>query len=183
MLSKVKILFLAIDSENALHLRLDKEFHEIDKNISTGSHRDLFELFSVWAVKPGDLQTALLRYKPHIVHFSGHGMRRKGLSFENVEGQRKFISPQALANLFRVIGDTVRLVFLNSCHTKSQATALAKTVDFTISMNSDIGDDAAIILAASFYRALSFGQSVSEAFELAKNQLELEGLKGSKIPR
>jgi hypothetical protein len=43
-------------------------------------------------------------------------------------------------------------------------------------MNDAIGDEAAIIFAASFYRALGFGRSVQEAFDQGKVALLLEGI-------
>src|SRR5262249_40348480 len=59
---------------------------------------------------------------------------------------------------------------------------IAEVVDCTIGMNQPIGDDAAIVFAASFYRALGFGRSVQEAFELGKVALLLEGLPEDKAP-
>jgi hypothetical protein len=49
-------------------------------------------------------------------------------------------------------------------------------------MKTTIGDKAAVIFASSFYQALAFGRSVREAFELAKNELEIEGVDDSKTP-
>jgi len=45
-------------------------------------------------------------------------------------------------------------------------------------MNDSVGDKAARILAASFYRGLGFGKSVRTAFDLGLNALKLRGLEG-----
>jgi hypothetical protein len=49
-------------------------------------------------------------------------------------------------------------------------------------MNRPIGDAAAIVFAASFYRAVGFGRSVQEAFELGKAALLLEGIPEDQTP-
>src|SRR5262249_33808917 len=57
-----------------------------------------------------------------------------------------------------------------------------ETIDCTVGMNRPIGDEAAIIFAASFYRAVGFGRSVQEAFELGRAALLLEGIPEDQTP-
>jgi len=71
---------------------------------------------------------------------------------------------------------------LNACSTRPQAEAIAETIDCTIGMRKPIGDEAAIVFAASFYRTLGFGRSVKEAFELGKAALLLESIPEDKTP-
>ena len=71
---------------------------------------------------------------------------------------------------------------LNACYSRPQAEALAQTIDCTVGMNRAIGDEAAIVFAASFYRAIGFGRSVKEAFELGKAALLLEGIPEDETP-
>ena len=49
-------------------------------------------------------------------------------------------------------------------------------------MNKPIQDGAAILFAASFYRAIGFGRSVREAFDLGKVALLLEGIAEDQTP-
>lgn len=183
MTDKIKILFLAANPVDAgYRLRLDEEAREIDEKIQIGSKRDAFEVVAQWATRPSDLQKALLRYNPDIVHFSGHGSKQEGIFLEDRDGNMTSVSKSALISLFRILKDNIKILFLNACHSKVQIAALSETIDFTIAMNTSIGDKAAVIFAAHFYQALAFGRSVPEAFELAKNQLELEGIDESQIP-
>ena len=92
------------------------------------------------------------------------------------------MSKEALIHLFRILKDNVRVVVLNACHSRPQAEALAETIDCTVGMNRPIGDEAAIVFAASFYRALGFGRSVREAFELGRAALLLEGIPEDQTP-
>jgi hypothetical protein len=50
-------------------------------------------------------------------------------------------------------------------------------------MSKPIGDESAAVFAASFYRAIAFGRSVKEAFELGKAALLLEGIPEAQTPR
>ena len=69
----VKILVLATNPQETDPLRLDEEVRGIDEALQQSRFRDKFELEQQWAVRVSDLQRFLLRYKPDIVHFSGHG--------------------------------------------------------------------------------------------------------------
>ncbi|MEK6300528.1 MAG: tetratricopeptide repeat protein [Acidobacteriota bacterium] len=172
----MKILFLAANPVDVIsRLRTDEEFREISQKIHSGSLADQFELIPELAVRPGDLQAALLRHQPDIVHFSGHGSPSGGIILENETGKRQVVSREALADLFRILKDNLRVVVLNACYAKDQAQALTGTIDFTIGMSAAIDDRAAIVFAAHFYQSLAFGRSVKEAFELAVNELCIEG--------
>lgn len=182
MSEKIRILFLASSPRDIDPLQLAKEAREIEKQIRVGTLRDSFELVSQWAVRPTDLQEALLRFRPHVVHFSGHGSRSREIMLEDDSGNSTPVSRQALADLFRILKDNVRIVVLNACFSRAQAKAINRTIDFTIGTSKAVKDSAAISFAASFYRALAFSSSVRAAFDLARNELELTGSGGSKIP-
>lgn len=182
MVQRIKILMLAANPIDIGYLpRLDREAREIDKKIQGGSKRDSFEVVTLWAVRPSDLQKALLSHAPHIVHFSGHGKKNEIL-LEDRDGNLTPVSKKALIELFRHLKDDIKIVFLNACHSRRQIDALREVIDFTIANNAVIDDKAAVIFSSHFYQALAFGRSVRKAFELAKNQLELEGIDGSKTP-
>jgi len=183
MTDKIKILLLAANPVDAgYRLRLDEEAREIDEKIQAGSKRDAFEVVSQWAIRSSDLQKALMRHQPDIVHFSGHGNKKEGIVLEDRDDNMRSVSKQALIGMFRILKDKIRIVFLNACHSRVQIDGLRETMDFTIAMNTTIGDQTAIIFASYFYQALAFGRSVLEAYELAKNQLEMEEINEVKTP-
>ena len=64
-----------------------------------------------------------------------------------------------------------------------QAEAITRHIDCAIGMSKAIGDEAAIVFAASFYRAIGFGRSVGEAFEQGKTALLLEGIPEEQTPQ
>ena len=180
--NKIKVLFLSANPAKTKRLQIDKEIREIQAKIRSAEYRDAFEFIPRLAARPDDLVQALLEHKPEIVHFSGHGSDAQELLFLDEKGRAKPVSTEALVHVFRTLKDNIRLVLLNACSTRAQAEAIAGTIDCTIGMRAPIGDEAAIVFAASFYRALGFGRSVRDAFELGNAGLLLEGIPEAKTP-
>jgi tetratricopeptide (TPR) repeat protein len=180
---KVKILFLAANPVDVVaRLRVEQELREIQEKIYLGTQGTQMELVSELAVRAGDLQAALLRHQPDIVHFSGHCSKTSGIVLEDENGNSKVVSRKALSDLFSILKANIRVVVLNACYAMDQAQALTRTIDCAIGMNDAIEDRAALIFAAHFYQSLAFGCSVEEAFKLARNQLEIEDIEGAHIP-
>src|SRR3954451_6446443 len=170
-MSKIKVLFLAANPAGTQPLKLDEEIRRITAKVRAAEYRDSLELVSRWAVRPDDLLQALLELQPHVVHFSGHGSFAAELILLDDRGNPKPVSKDALVHLFRTLKDNVRVVVLNACYSRAQAETLTESVDCTVGMNRPIGDAAAIVFAASFYRAIGFGRSAKEAFELGRAAL------------
>lgn len=173
MTAKVRILFLSANPWNTSRILVDKEAREIFEKLEEGDDRDRFELFKHTALRPGDLQRLLLKHRPHIVHFSGHGSKVCKLIVEGGSGRGKRLDPQGLVDIFRLYNSHIRLVMLNACFTKTQARALTEVIDYAIGISKAIGDRAGVMFAAALDRALGFGRSVVEAYELAKAELRL----------
>jgi hypothetical protein len=172
----VKILFLAANPTGTNHLALDEEIRAIDAKIQGAKHRDRLDLKPHFAVRLDDLAGILLRHSPQVVHFSGHGAKSGAIILVGSNGQAKAVPPKALAGLFRVLKDNVRVVVLNACYSATQAKAIVKEIDCAVGMSDPIDDDHAIAFAAEFYQALAFGRSVQEAFDLGVVRLHGEGV-------
>jgi hypothetical protein len=182
MTDKIKILFLGASPTDVDPLRLSEEVRQIESEIQAGPRRDSFDLESQWAVRPADLRRALLRFQPHIVHFSGHGSPNAEIILEGDDGKSRPVNKQALIGLFKVLKDNVRIVVLNSCYSQPQAEALSEVIDHTVGTSRAVKDKSAVAFAAAFYSALAFGRSVQDAFDVARAEIDLEGLSGSDIP-
>jgi hypothetical protein len=194
-----KILFLAANPKNTSTLRLDEEVREIDEGLKRATHRDRFELKQQWAVRPRDMQRAVLELNPRIVHFSGHGhgsegdrtstpSTRKlstvaevvgspeGLVLEDESGQARLVSAEALADLFELVADRVECVLLNACYSVAQAEAIAQHIPYVIGMNREIGDTAARVFAVGFYDALGAGRDIEFAFKSGCVAIQMAGI-------
>ena len=177
------ILFLAANPKDTNRLRLDEEIRDIQERLKTASNRANIDFRQQMATRPGDLRQALLREKPQIVHFSGHG-ETEGILLENDAGMAHLVSPDALAELFGLAAKTapIQCVVLNACYSEAQAEAIAAHIPFVIGMNNAIGDSSAVKFAIGFYDAIGAGQTVEDAYQFGCNALRMENLPGDLTP-
>ena len=136
----IKILFLAANPSDTTRLRLDKESRVIDQAIRQAEFRDNFEIVQHWAVRVSDLQSLLLRHKPDILHFSGHGSSKNEIVLEDINGKSHSVSIRALKQLFSILKDNIRCVVLNACYSEPQAQVIAQYIDCVIGMSTAIGE-------------------------------------------
>lgn len=174
--SKHTILAIASSPSNQVRLRLDKEVREIKTVLRQAKQGANFSLEQREAVRPDDLQDALLDVEPLIVHFGGHGTGVDGLALENEVGETQLVSTDALARLFKLLKSHVQCVVLNACYSEVQAEAISQHIEYVIGMKQAIPDVAAINFSKGFYRALGNGKSFEEAFEFGCNAIDLQSL-------
>ncbi len=156
-MNKIRVLFLAANPLGTSKLALDEEMRLIDEKVYASELRDQLELVAAWAARPDDLLQALNRYRPQVVHFSGHGTSTGELQFVGNDGFPRPVSTQALTAVFKTFKHTTRLIILNACYSKVQAEAIRQEIACVVGMNIAIDDTAARTFAASFYRAIGFG--------------------------
>lgn len=162
-----KVLILAANPKQTTPLRLDRELRDIQAGLKRSVLRDDFELTYRHAVRPRDIQRALLDERPQIIHFSGHGEGENGLIFENNLGNIQLVTGEALANLLNLFSDNIECVLLNGCYSKVQAEIIVQHIDYVIGMNNSISDAAAIEFATAFYDALGAGETYEFAYKFA----------------
>jgi len=175
----MKILILA--SNPRKDLNLDHEIRDLKDVIEKSRNRQEFEVEDALAVRVGDLQNLLFRYRPQIVHFCGHGSGQQGLVFEGNDGGEQWVRAEALSEMFRLFAKDVGCVLLNACYSEEQADAIVCHIDYVIGVKQEIRDDAAIAFSKGFYRALGYECSVEQAFEFGRNAIQLEISGSSKV--
>ena len=144
---------------------------------------DRLEVRAADAVRLDDLQTALLRHRPAVVHFSGHGHPVEGIQVVDNFGRSRSVPPEALTELFRILGDGLDCVVLNACYSETQAKAIAAYVPCVVGMRREVLDKTALTFAAGFYQGIAHGRSVQVSFDLARNGLGLRRAPDSDVPR
>lgn len=182
MNNKMKILLLAANPVNTYKLRLDEEVRDIYEALERAKMRDQFEIIPQWAVCSNDLLHALVKHKPQIVHFSGHGAGDQGLALEDDSGQTQLVSTEVLTQLFKLLKEKINCVLLNACYSEAQAEAIHQHIDYVIGMNQAIGDRAAIKFAGAFYQGLGNELSIEDAYELGRIAIQLAGIPESLTP-
>lgn len=171
----IKILFLAANPLDTVRLSTDEEARAIDLALRQAEYRG-FAVAVHQAVRVDDLQELLLRHRPDILHFSGHGAATNAIILQDAQGNSVPVRGAALGRLFRALKDNLRCVVLNACYTTENAAGLAEVIDCVVGIEDAITDSAALQFATAFYRALGYGRSVQEAFDLGQVQIELAGL-------
>lgn len=198
--SALTILFLAANPVGSSQSRLEQEARDISDGLLRARHRDHFKFEQRWAVRPRDIQLALLECNPQIVHFAGHRKQNnileqketitqefattteteiqpeEGLVFEDDTGHIHLIPANALADLFKLFSDQVNCVLLNGCYTEDQAKIIAQHIPYVIGMKQSITDKAALDFALGFYDALGSGRSMEFAYNLGCAAIKIGGL-------
>jgi hypothetical protein len=180
---KIKILFLAANPTDLTALRLAEEVRAIDEALRMAQYRDDFDLEQLSAVRVNDLQAVLLRHRPHIVHFSGHGSDAGEIYLEDDLGTGYAVPPDALSTTFRLLKDNIKCVVLNACFSARQADALTEHIACVVGMSTEIEDRSSIRFASAFYQALAHGRDLKNAFELGRNQIDLNDLGDRDVPK
>ncbi|PSB43226.1 hypothetical protein C7B80_24915 [Cyanosarcina cf. burmensis CCALA 770] len=165
-----RILILSSNPKGTSALDLDIEKREIREALKGFK----FNIETRGAVRPKDLQQALVEVKPQIVHFCGHGEGSQGIVLVNDAGEIALVDTQALADLFKIFSARIECIVLNACYSEVQANAIVEHINYVVGMNRSVFDEAAILFARGFYAALGAGESIQTAYEIGKNAIQLE---------
>ena len=168
-----KILILEANPHQ--DLSLNEEIRDLKYVIQQSPDREEFKIEVCLAVRSDDLQQRILAFEaqepqdsPMIIHFCGHGTGEQGLVFRDQK-----ISTDALSNLLECFKNKVNCVVLNACYSEVQAKEMIKHVNYVIGMKQAIEDRAALAFSIGFYRALSYGKSIENAFKFGCNAIQL----------
>lgn len=172
----VRILYLTANPLDTSHLPLKAEFDAIRISLERFLRNEQYILEHEWEVDPRHLLVRLLKVRPHIIHFGGHGTPDgELLATDNTNGLAIAIRGEALGDLLAPLVPTLRLVVLNACWSNLHATLLTKQagIPFVIGMHSTVENQVAETFVTSFYNALTSGESVRQSFRLAQAALAL----------
>ncbi|HEY1349288.1 MAG TPA: CHAT domain-containing protein [Ktedonobacteraceae bacterium] len=184
---RARVLVLKANPQGAVPgqvgLRIEQEINQIKAVLR--ENRDVVELHEVGAVRMQDLELHLQRQRPALLHFSGHGTQGGKLVLERYAsleelwaGTRLPTAANADAIAYAVIvgilarySATLRCVVLNACATEPLAQALCAYIPCAIGMRGPLNDVLAIRFAEILYQALTAGESVGQAFRMARSDV------------
>lgn len=178
----LRILYVTASSDGTL--RVDHEIRRVKAAVQAATNRDLIDVHPLLAATPGDLLDELARFRPHVLHFSGHA-GPDVLVFDLDIPDRNagdFVSGDLFKRVVGAVDVPPILVVLNACDSASQASTLTEVVPFAIGMSDEVDDADAILFATRFYSAVAEGQSIRASYDLGRLQMELAGLPGASLP-
>lgn len=178
----LRILYLTAASQG--DLRVDEEMRRVKAGVQAATLRDLVQIEHKPAATSSDLLDGLTRFKPHVVHFSGHADETVLVFDTGSErvGPGQHVSADAFARAMSAVDAPPTLVVLNACKSEAQLAGLLGAVPLAIGMSDSIGDADAMAFAARFYATIADGLSVEGAYKVAKAQMALSGLLDADLP-
>lgn len=132
------------------------------------------------AARIQDIADGLRRYRPQIVHFSGHGDSRGHLALNAPDGQEtEYLKAAEFAAIVRLYQDEaaarIDLMVLAGCYTAAAGLLTAEHVGCVVAMGDSVNDEGiAQIFTPELYAALADGRSVKNAVESARLALGRE---------
>lgn len=180
---KLRVLILGASAEG--DLRVGREQKRIRAAVESALHRDQITLDVRPAATTADLLDGITKFRPHVVHFSGHSSEAL-VVFEDEQDEMHegvIVTARAFAKAIEATDFPPSLVLLNSCKSAGQIDDLvAQVTPFAIGMADSIEDGDAINYAAQFYAAIANGQSIKASHLSGQAALELAGLEGVELP-
>jgi formylglycine-generating enzyme required for sulfatase activity len=171
----ITILYVGVSSAAAGTLELTNEAKAIDTQLRKAELREYFKFEMQWEAEARELPGLLLRFKPQILHFSGHGTEDGELSFRGRDGESMPADAETIASVFGAI-DSVRCVVLNACYSAEQALLISEHVEAVIGLTGEVSDSASKEFSMGFYEALAYGQDIASAFALGRYRCGLSSL-------
>jgi hypothetical protein len=185
---QINVLVVAADPPTLRTLAIDQERQGIEEAFAAGrEHKVRVEVVAgEWDALVERLTEAQqTNHRFHVFHYIGHGGTdddgESFLCFER-DGAVDRVPGQRLAELLLSRAPTIRLAFINACHSSAvsvsdafggMAQALVGAhIPVTIAMQFAVSDKAATDFSASLYRMLAANQPIEEALLEARRTLE-----------
>lgn len=162
MEEEIRVLFLSANSMEA-GLNLAREYRKVSLALQRSNYREQVNIRHWPDAHLQDIPGELRRYKPNIVHFSGHAQNGQLILLDQYNTPRT-MKGRTIVDLLTRGAKTVKLVVLNACHSHALALALVKEIACVVGTADAISDEGAAQFAESFYETLWNGGSVSDAF-------------------
>jgi len=180
----LRIAYLVTNPEPAATLNTLQEAKQVTKAIEASPLAPKIELRPFLAPSFDDLIDALNRFKPHVVHFSGHG-GDKALLFDNEtirDTGGTVLDFDTVADLLDSVDFKPKGLVLMACDTLNGADKFLETTDFIVAMADSIDDDAASEFSVRFYKSIGSGVALETAVKQGKLSIKAKGYADAELP-
>jgi hypothetical protein len=175
--NKARVLVLVSSSKEKRPVNVLEEWRYIEKELESDGKDTKFELKVVPAPRFNDIVKEISSFKPHLIHFAGHG-DQEDIWIQDDDGSEMPLSIEHLKQIAKAVGRGVEGFFLNCCKSKVLAESVIGigTVDFAIGFGGSIPDDLAIKFSKCFYNFLKGKQDVRQAFNMTVTEFSVKKL-------
>ena len=145
----------------------DEEFRELKLQLRQAEETGRVVLIPYFCTRLGDLEYAIMRERPHVLHFCCHG-HESHIILENEHRNGSLLPLKHLGALLHALKSPVRLVVLNACITSPDGVRAANLAEYVVSFVGPVEEGLAVKFTSSFYNAAAFDHSIRESFEIAR---------------
>ena len=181
---QLRIAYLVTNPEPSATLNTLQEAKQVAKAIDTSPLSAKIDLRPFLAPSFDDLIDALNQFKPHLVHFSGHG-GNETLLFDN-ENIGQFggtaLDFETIVELLDAVDFKPKGLVLMACDTVSGAKKFLDHTSFVVAMADSIDDDAASDFSVRFYKSLCSGVELETAVKQGKVSIKAKGYADADLP-
>lgn len=177
----IRIVVVSANPGDTFPLKLQEELKLITQAINNGEYRARFAQPDIcYAAQFSDLLEALVRVRPHIVHFAGHGDDQGSVVLQDAVGGSLPLSTEQTRNLFQIVKSRapLRTVVFNICHSAKQLELMSNVLDFVMGWEGEVADVKAQHFAENFYRTLANNQQEMDilyAYEIGRMSAQVLG--------
>ncbi len=183
----IKIMLAGANPTSLNPIKVAEEFLEIESLLlNNNEYKGLFEIQVCLEATASAMIQALIKFKPDIFHFSGHGLAHPDGPLRDLILTKQSKEPYRLgednwARLFESLRSPLKAIILNACYSNTIGQRLKQYSDAVISTKYPIEDPLAIELSKTFYLRYADGILRSEpepipfAFQMAKEAAENSG--------
>jgi len=158
-------------------LQTEREFRYLDE--STQSSACIHLSRPCLAASYQSLLQHLLRERPRLLHFAGHGTERH-LVLHADDHSALPVSAAAIHQAVQVLSRPLDLIVLNACHAFETGLALRPLASRVIATRGKLPDAAAVAFVRAFYTALAADlmvdpDAIARAFQVGRGAVEAAG--------
>jgi hypothetical protein len=171
--AKTTILFLS-PYPSAAKLNITQEIQAISAQLAIRDNKNDFHFEPKDHIKNArEIESALTKYRPQIVHFSCHANSSGFLLFYD-NSERQLVSATQIEEALEPVLDYVRCVVFNACFSQTLVEPIQKIVDCVVASKEELGNLYAVDFSNRFYEMLFEGFSILKAFQAAQKRLPTE---------
>lgn len=169
---RTKVLVLNATPDNLGRIRPDREAAELrDRMAAMPSPTRPLAFEHIWATRLDQIQQELIRQRPAILHFSGHGAPGV-LAFEDREGNSVELRGEMLARILNAYGGIECLV-LHACYSDDVAAECLQHVRAVVGSTDAVDDVTAPAFSYIFYQAVAGGMSYEQSFIMGQTEVAI----------
>jgi len=178
-----RVLFIGSEPDDTQPTRSQEEEREMKRCFWEAGDDHQYSLHTITAARIKDLTYAFRRYKPEVVHFSGHGDSNGSLLFEGDDSLSAAAGKEGVGDLFSFASEYVGCVILNACFSCKQGLLINEHIPYVVCISGKIENRAAIYYSTGFYEHLLHGATIPDAHKFAIMFMKMNGFENGERPK